>query len=150
MWRWWQLAGLALVPGLGHWLDLQPRMAALFTGGVLGGIMLALIQPFEILAILLVVLAAGLHAWSILDHTPWRHADLLPRFLVLIVLNLVCGFLWSLAIGFGSPFSLGTATEERGLFKRGWQMDGLSTVVAVLLTIGFGFLIARWFMRRRG
>ena len=38
----------------------------------------------------------------------------------------------------------GTTTEPRRL------LDGLSTVVAVLLAIGFGFVIARWFMRRRG
>ena len=146
-WRWWHLALFALVPGLGHYLDWQPRAAAVFACGVMAGVVLAQILPSPTLSILLIALAAGLHAWSILDHTPWRRAELLPRLLVLVLLNLACGCLWSMLLGFGSTFSVARVRAPRGHAPP--LFDGPTTLLILFLAIGIGCLIVRWLHQRR-
>lgn len=144
-WRWWHLALAELLPGVGHLLDRQPRMALYCAGGV-GVLVLAAMWLSSATATgLLLGLAASLHAWAIFDHTPWRRDDSIFRrmaALITILLLLYIVVYRALAVLL-VPLVL-VANRQRHEVAAGWFNDMLPIILFAVAV-----LVCLWIWRRR-
>ena len=144
-WRWWHLALFAIVPGLGHLIDRQPRMAGFFAGAIFGGILIAELMSnygFSSFASLLLAVAVGLHAWSILDHTLWRRAGLVAQIVAVLLLGLACNMFWGWLLGIGGAFTVVYAASRiPSMFSLFGTL--IAMVVSVLIIVAIMHLLKR-------